>query len=89
MNKEEIKELQEYNLEYMEAILSEDIFGGDYTSSVKLEYANKTIEKLQQALIDIREYVYQNEYCRFGHIDGSEADEIYKIIDKVLGGSDE
>jgi len=55
------------------------------------EHNDKVVDKviwdnrlLKQALIDIREYVYEHEFCRFGHIDGGEADEIYKIIDKVL-----
>ena len=48
MSEEEIREAQEYNLEYMEAMSSEEIFGGDYTSAVELKYANKTIERLQQ-----------------------------------------
>lgn len=51
-------------------------------------FLKKENKNLKQALIDIREYVHKNEYCRFGHIDGVEADEIYKKIDKVLGGSD-
>lgn len=48
MSEEELNESIEYNLEYMEAIQSEEIFGGDYTSSVELKYANKTIDRLQQ-----------------------------------------
>lgn len=45
MSEEEIRELEEQNLEYMEAQTNEELFGGDYTSAVELKYANKQIEK--------------------------------------------
>lgn len=48
MNNEELDELIDYNLEYLEARNSEVIFGGDYTSAVDLKYANKEIEQLQR-----------------------------------------
>jgi len=45
---------------------------------------------LYKSVIDeVREYVYQNEYCRFGHIDGAEADYICKILDKANIREDE
>ena len=47
MSEEQLKELQEYNLEYLEAQSSEEIFGGDYTSAVELKYAKKEIERLK------------------------------------------
>ena len=50
MNKEELEELQKYNLEYLEAQNSEEIFGGDYTSEVELEYVKKENNRLQQEL---------------------------------------
>ena len=50
MSEENIQELMDYNLEYMEAQQSEEIFGGDYTSAVDLKYANKQIEKLEKAM---------------------------------------
>lgn len=50
MSEKELNEAIEYNLEYIEAMNSEEIFGGDYTSSVELKYANKTIEQLQNDL---------------------------------------
>ena len=50
MNKENINELLEYNNEYMEAQISEEIFGGDYTSAVELEYVKKENQRLQQEL---------------------------------------
>lgn len=55
MNKEEIQELMDYNLEYLEARNSEEIFGGDYTSSVDLKYANKEIDKLLQENKQLKE----------------------------------
>ena len=35
MSEEQLKELQEYNLEYLEAQASEEMFGGDFTSAVE------------------------------------------------------
>ena len=37
-------------------------------------------EKIKKELLD---YIYHNEYCRFGHIDGGEADEMRNIINKI------
>ena len=46
MSEEELKELHEYNLEYLEAQASEEMFGGDFTSAVELKQAKKEIERL-------------------------------------------
>lgn len=46
MSEEQLKELQEYNLEYLEAQASEEMFGGDFTSAVELKQAKREIEKL-------------------------------------------
>lgn len=54
MSEEQLKELQEYNLEYLEAQQSEEIFGGDYTSAVELKYAKKEIERLNNKLMLIK-----------------------------------
>lgn len=56
MSEENIQELMDYNLEYMEAQQSEEIFGGDYTSAIDLKYANKQIEKLEKAMEDKSSY---------------------------------
>ena len=63
MSEEQLKELQEYNLEYLEAQQSEEIFGGDYTSAVELKYAKKEIERLNNIINKGIEAinVYQNE----------------------------
>ena len=50
MSEEQLKELQEYNLEYLEAQNSEEIFGGDYTSAVELKFAKKEIERLNKKI---------------------------------------
>lgn len=55
MSEEELDELMEYNLEYLEARNSEDMSGGDYTSAVDLKYANKEIEQLQQENKQLKE----------------------------------
>lgn len=54
MSEKELNEAIEYNQEYMEAMMSEEIFGGDYTSAVELKYANKEIEQLQQELTNLK-----------------------------------
>ena len=59
MSEEQLKELQEYNLEYLEAQSSEEIFGGDYTSAVELKYAKKEIERLNN-IINRIESIYQS-----------------------------
>lgn len=65
MNNEELDELIEYNLEYLEARNSEDIFGGDYTSAVDLKYANKEIEQLQQENKQLKDNWNElKEYCK-------------------------
>ena len=48
MSEEELKRLQEYNLEYLEAQASEEMFGGDYTSAVELKQAKQEIERLKE-----------------------------------------
>ena len=50
MSEEQLKELQEYNLEYLEAQASEEIFGGDYTSAVELKQAKQEIERLNNII---------------------------------------
>lgn len=62
MSEEEINEAIEYNLEYMEAIQSEELFGGDYTSQAKLNYADKRIEQLQQRIEKAIEYIENETY---------------------------
>ncbi len=57
MSEEQLKELQEYNLEYLEAQQSEEIFGGDYTSAVELKYAELKIEEMRKELINQDKYI--------------------------------
>ena len=63
MSEEEISELQEYNLEYLEAQQSEELFGGDYTSAVELKYAKKEIERLNTIINNIHNYIEKMSYC--------------------------
>ena len=74
MSEEQLKELQEYNLEYLEAQASEEMFGGDFTSAVELKQANKEIERLNNIIneiytkaldtsitsLDLRDYIINN-----------------------------
>ena len=57
MSEEQLKELQEYNLEYLEAQASEEMFGGDFTSAVELKQANKEIERLNNIINRAIEYI--------------------------------
>ena len=57
MSEEQLKELQEYNLEYLEAQQSEEIFGGDYTSAVELKYAKKEIERLNNIINELEKEI--------------------------------
>ena len=56
----------------------------------KIEEKDKEIEKLNNIINsyenikkELLDYIYHNEYCRFGHIDGGEADEMREIISKT------
>lgn len=99
MSEEEIEELIEYNLEYLEAVNSEEIFGGDYTSAVDLKYANKTIERLQQENKELQERINKAiEYLRSNYIEVLKYHDIpsettsYEIVTvdllKILKGED-
>ena len=69
MSEEQLKELQEYNLEYLEAQQSEEIFGGDYTSAVELKYAKKEIERLNNIINTMLDFNFFKEECplNFGY----------------------
>lgn len=56
----------------------------------KLKNQDKEIERLNNIINgyenmkkELLEYIYHNEYCRFGHIDGGEAEEMREIISKT------
>ena len=70
MSEEQLKELQEYNLEYLEAQSSEEIFGGDYTSAVELKYAKREIERLtkQNKALNGMYELTKKEYIRLNNI---------------------
>ena len=99
MNKEDIKELQEYNLKYLEAINSEEIFGGDYTSAVELEYVKKehidTIRRnedkqsrIEKAVEYIKEYyIFEDDGICYKKYD-FDATDMKKVVD-ILQGEDE
>lgn len=62
MSEEQLKELQEYNLEYLEAQASEEMFGGDFTSAVELKQANKEIERLNNIINELEKWLkYKKE----------------------------
>lgn len=84
MSEEQLKELQEYNLEYLEAQSSEEIFGGDYTSAVELKYAKKEIERLNNIIKRLETDLY-NMYITFGEF----SEEYTENCIKKLKGVDE
>lgn len=85
MNDKELNELLEYNQEYMEARLSEDIFGGDYTSEVELKHLKKDYDELQTRWDSLREWLIKQreEYIPTDrYVDGT-FDTIDEILDKM------
>ena len=95
MSEEQLKELQEYNLEYLEAQASEEMFGGDFTSAVELKQAKKEIERLNKALLDIKEILKKQsisldwEPWSTYQVSGQKLFDITVILDKVLGSDEE
>ena len=53
MTEEELDEALEYNLEYLEARLDEDLFGGDYTSAVELRHVNDELERTIERIYNL------------------------------------
>ena len=95
MSEEELNEAIEFNLEYMEAMQSEEIFGGDYTSSVELKYANKEIEKLQQenqelkqrinkAYIEFYDFIYHQIGYKYD-LDETDNEKIENLLKTLKG----
>lgn len=82
MSEEELKELQEYNLEYLEAQASEEMFGGDFTSAVELKQAKKEIERLNNKIEDLEvliELIYHEVFLN---------DEQQKLLNSIIIGGD-
>lgn len=48
MSEEELNEAMQYNLDYTEAMLSDELFGTNEVAEVKLLASEKTIKDLQQ-----------------------------------------
>ena len=69
MNNKELNELIEYNQEYMDARLSEDVFGGDYTSEVELKYLKKDYDNLQTRWNSLREWLENEKLQMEGYFD--------------------
>lgn len=61
MNKEDINELLEYNNEYMEAQISEEIFGRDYTSAVELKYVKQELDKYKNIVDELEKWLKAND----------------------------
>lgn len=63
MSEKKLEELRQYNLEYLEALDNENLYGGDYTSAVELKYVKKEIERLNN-IIDELEWKPIDEYFK-------------------------
>lgn len=48
--------------------------------NIRLNNIINEYENMKKELLD---YIYHNEYCRFGHIDGGEADEMRNILKRT------
>ena len=86
MSEEELNEAMQYNLDYTEAMLSDELFGTNEVAEVKLLASEKTIKDLQQKveqLENIRketiEYIKNDSY-----FDGSGicANDLLNILNK-------
>ena len=91
MNKD-LNELLEYNNEYMEAQISEEIFGGDYTSAVELKYAQQELDKYKNIVDEIKKLCDENtngvddDGYDDAYYDRVYVREIDEIIEKELKG---
>ena len=97
MNDKQLNELLEYNQEYMDARLSEDVFGGDYTSEVELKYLQKDYDKLQSNWNSLRELIekektrlakecshtYEDSLGKTKYVNEDIFNELDKILDKM------
>lgn len=49
----------------------------------EIERLNNIINEYENMKKELLDYIYHNEYCRFGHIDGGEADEMRNILNRT------
>ena len=49
----------------------------------EIERLNNIINEYENMKKKLLDYIYHNEYCRFGHIDGGEADEMRNILSRT------
>lgn len=49
----------------------------------EIERLNNIINEYENMKKELLDYIYHNEYCRFGHIDGGEADEMRNILKRT------
>ena len=61
MSEEELNEAMQYNLDYTEAMLSDELFGGNEVAEVKLLASEKEIKVLQQKVEQLEK---ENEQLR-------------------------
>ena len=53
------------------------------TQQKEIERLNNIINEYENMKKELLDYIYHNEYCRFGHIDGSDADEMRNILNRT------
>lgn len=49
----------------------------------EIHQLNNIINEYENMKKELLDYIYHNEYCRFGHIDGGEADEMRNILKRT------
>lgn len=49
----------------------------------EIDRLNNIINEYENMKKELLDYIYHNEYCRFGHIDGSDADEMRNILNRT------
>lgn len=77
-----LQQLQAYNLEYLEAQNSEEIFGGNYTSAIDLKYAKEEIERLNNIINTILEFDFFKNNCPldFSYTEKCDEDEAQNVF---------
>lgn len=81
---------QEYISHECRMMDKEDVYKWVYEDEKQIENYKKEIERLNNIINEyenmkkeLLDYIYHNEYCRFGHIDGGEADEMRNILSRT------
>lgn len=78
-----MKRTYEEWLKYYENATKEQVIEDMMHDMEEITRLNNIINEYENMKKELTQYIYHNEYCRFGHIDGGEADEMREIIAKT------